>query len=123
VLHGVLTYILQSASGQISETHSISAGLDYPGVGPEHAFLKDAGRAEYRVATDLEALKGFRLCVQFEGIIPALETAHAIWSTAQVAKELGKDANIVMVLFITIMPRSAIPRAHLLIHLCACLDF
>ncbi|PLW56255.1 hypothetical protein PCANC_02049 [Puccinia coronata f. sp. avenae] len=98
VLHGVLTYILQSASGQISETHSISAGLDYPGVGPEHAFLKDAGRAEYRVATDLEALKGFRLCVQFEGIIPALETAHAIWSTAQVAKELGKDANIVMCL-------------------------
>ncbi|KAH9471910.1 hypothetical protein Pst134EA_002540 [Puccinia striiformis f. sp. tritici] len=98
VLHGVLTYILQSSTGQISETHSISAGLDYPGVGPEHSFLKDAGRAEYRVATDLEALKGFRLCVQYEGIIPALETAHAIWSTAQVAKELGKDANIVMCL-------------------------
>lgn len=98
VLHGVLTYILQSSSGQISETHSISAGLDYPGVGPEHSFLKDAGRAEYRVATDLEALKGFRLCVEYEGIIPALETAHAIWCTAQVAKELGKDANIVMCL-------------------------
>jgi len=98
VLHGVLTYILQSPSGQISETHSISAGLDYPGVGPEHSFLKDAGRAEYRVATDLEALKGFRLCVQYEGIIPALETAHAIWSTADVARELGKGANIVMCL-------------------------
>ncbi|EGG08317.1 uncharacterized protein MELLADRAFT_42943 [Melampsora larici-populina 98AG31] len=98
VLHGVLTYILQSSDGQISETHSISAGLDYPGVGPEHAYLKDAGRAEYRVATDVEALKGFKMCVEQEGIIPALETAHAIWSTADVAREVGKDANIVMCL-------------------------
>lgn len=97
VLHGVLTYILQSTDGQISETHSISAGLDYPGVGPEHAFLKDAGRAEYRVATDLETLKGFRMCVQMEGIIPALETAHAVLTTMDVARELGKDANVVMV--------------------------
>ena len=70
VLHGVRTYILQSPTGQIIETHSISAGLDYPGVGPEHAWLKDSGRAEYVVATDEEALRGFRLCTQLEGIIP-----------------------------------------------------
>jgi len=70
VLHGVRTYILQSPEGQIIETHSISAGLDYPGVGPEHAWLKDSGRAEYVVATDEEALRGFRLCTQLEGIIP-----------------------------------------------------
>lgn len=70
VLHGVRTYILQSPVGQIIETYSISAGLDYPGVGPEHAWLKDSGRAEYVVATDEEALKGFRMCTQLEGIIP-----------------------------------------------------
>lgn len=70
VLHGVRTYILQSTAGQIIETHSISAGLDYPGVGPEHAWLKDSGRAEYVVATDEEALRGFRMCTQLEGIIP-----------------------------------------------------
>ena len=70
VLHGVRTYILQSSSGQINETHSLSAGLDYPGVGPEHAWLKDSGRAKYVVATDEEALRGFRLCTQLEGIIP-----------------------------------------------------
>ncbi|CAH7675910.1 tryptophan synthase beta chain [Phakopsora pachyrhizi] len=98
VLHGVMTYILQSSEGQIKETHSISAGLDYPGVGPEHSFLKDIGRAEYRVATDVEALKGFKMCVENEGIIPALETAHAVWASVQVAKELGKDANVVVCL-------------------------
>jgi tryptophan synthase len=70
VLHGVRTYILQSPQGQIMETHSISAGLDYPGVGPEHAWLKDTGRAEYVVATDEDALRGFRLCTELEGIIP-----------------------------------------------------
>lgn len=70
VLHGVRTYILQSPTGQIIETHSISAGLDYPGVGPEHAWLKDSGRAEYVVATDEDALRGFRLCTQLEGITP-----------------------------------------------------
>lgn len=70
VLHGVRTYILQDKAGQIIETHSISAGLDYPGVGPEHAWLKDSGRAEYTVATDEEALRGFRLLTQKEGIIP-----------------------------------------------------
>jgi len=73
VLHGVRTYILQSKTGQIIETHSISAGLDYPGVGPEHAWLKDSGRAEYVVATDEEALRGFRLLTQREGIIPGKE--------------------------------------------------
>jgi tryptophan synthase len=70
VLHGVRTYILQSPTGQIIETHSISAGLDYPGVGPEHSWLKDSGRAEYVVATDEEALRGFRMLTQREGIIP-----------------------------------------------------
>ena len=72
VLHGVRTYILQSAVGQIIETHSISAGLDYPGVGPEHSWLKDSGRAEYVAATDEEALRGFRICTQLEGIIPGM---------------------------------------------------
>lgn len=70
VLHGVRTYLLQSPTGQIIETHSVSAGLDYPGVGPEHAWLKDSGRAEYTAATDEDALRGFRLCTQMEGIIP-----------------------------------------------------
>ncbi|POV96250.1 hypothetical protein PSTT_15757 [Puccinia striiformis] len=93
VLHGVLTYILQSSTGQISETHSISAGLDYPGVGPEHSFLKDAGRAEYRVATDLEALKGFRL-YHPRSRKPLMLSGVPL----KVAKELGKDANIVMCL-------------------------
>lgn len=72
VFHGVKTYILQSPSGQIVETHSISAGLDYPGVGPEHAWLKDSGRAKYVVATDEEALRGFRMLTQLEGIIPGM---------------------------------------------------
>lgn len=72
VLHGVRTYVLQTKEGQVIETHSVSAGLDYPGVGPEHAWLKDSGRAEYVVATDEEALRGFRLITQLEGIIPGL---------------------------------------------------
>jgi tryptophan synthase len=72
VLHGVRTYLLQSPVGQIIETYSISAGLDYPGVGPEHAWLKDSGRAEYIAATDEEALRGFRMCTQLEGIIPGM---------------------------------------------------
>lgn len=72
VFHGVRTYVLQSPTGQILETHSVSAGLDYPGVGPEHAWLKDTGRAEYVVATDEEALRGFRLLTQLEGIIPGM---------------------------------------------------
>ncbi|QRW14412.1 tryptophan synthase alpha chain [Ceratobasidium sp. AG-Ba] len=98
VLHGVRTYLLQSPSGQITETHSISAGLDYPGVGPEHAWLKDSGRAEYIVATDEEALRGFRMCTQLEGIIPALESSHAVWGTVQIAKTLPKDHDVVMCL-------------------------
>lgn len=115
VLHGVRTYILQSSAGQIIETHSISAGLDYPGVGPEHAWLKDTGRAEYVVATDEEALRGFRTLTQLEGIIPgmsrvlhskiyqlsclhlALESSHAIWEAVKLAKSLGKDKDIVVV--------------------------
>ncbi|TFK89459.1 bifunctional tryptophan synthase TRP1 [Polyporus arcularius HHB13444] len=98
VFHGVRTYVLQSATGQIVETHSISAGLDYPGVGPEHAWLKDSGRAEYTVATDEEALRGFRMLTQLEGIIPALESSHAIWGGLELAKTLPKDANIVICL-------------------------
>ncbi|GAB00049.1 uncharacterized protein L969DRAFT_90952 [Mixia osmundae IAM 14324] len=98
VLHGVRTYLLQSNKGQIIGTHSISAGLDYSGVGPQHAFLKDSGRAEYTAATDLECLKGFRLCTENEGIIPALETAHAIWGACELAKTMPKDANIVLCL-------------------------
>ncbi|KIM48772.1 hypothetical protein M413DRAFT_437949 [Hebeloma cylindrosporum] len=98
VLHGVRTYILQSKSGQIVETHSISAGLDYPGVGPEHAWLKDSGRAEYVVATDEEALKGFRMLTQREGIIPALESSHAIWEAVRVARTLPKDQDLVVCL-------------------------
>lgn len=98
VLHGVRTYLLQSPTGQIIETHSVSAGLDYPGVGPEHAWLKDSGRAEYIVANDEECLRGFRLMAQTEGIIPALESAHAVWGTIQIAKTLPKEANVVMCL-------------------------
>jgi len=97
VLHGVRTYILQSTAGQIIETHSVSAGLDYPGVGPEHAWLKDSGRAEYVVATDEEALRGFRLCTQLEGIIPALESSHAIWEGVRLAKTLPKELDLVIV--------------------------
>ena len=96
VLHGVRTYLLQAKDGQITETHSISAGLDYPGVGPEHAHLKDSGRAEYTVATDEEALRGFRICTELEGIIPALETSHAIWEALKVAKTMKKDEDIIV---------------------------
>lgn len=97
VLHGVRTYILQSDSGQIIETHSVSAGLDYPGVGPEHAWLKDSGRAEYVVATDEQALRGFRMLTQLEGIIPALESSHAIWEGVQLASTLPASQDIVIV--------------------------
>ncbi|PWY98114.1 putative tryptophan synthase [Testicularia cyperi] len=96
VLHGVRTYLLQDEFGQITETHSISAGLDYPGVGPEHAYLKDSGRAEYKVATDEEALRGFKMCTELEGIIPALETSHALWAAFHLAKEMKPDEDIVV---------------------------
>ena len=91
VLHGNRTYLLQDANGQIMETHSISAGLDYPGVGPEHAWLKDAGRAQYVSITDAEALKAFHDLCLLEGIIPALESAHALAYAAKHAAELSKD--------------------------------
>lgn len=96
VLHGVRTYVLQNKHGQISDTHSVSAGLDYPGVGPELAYWKDSGRAQYIVATDANAFEGFRLISQLEGIIPALETAHAVWGALELAKTMKKDQDIVI---------------------------
>ena len=91
VLHGNRTYLLQDADGQILETHSISAGLDYPGVGPEHAWLKDCGRAQYVGITDSQALKAFHDCCRIEGIIPALESSHALAYAAQLAPQLPVD--------------------------------
>jgi tryptophan synthase beta chain len=96
VLHGALSYVLQTEGGQIREAHSISAGLDYPATGPEHAYLKDKGLAEYASVTDEEALRAFTLCSRLEGIIPALETAHAISYAEKVAKELGPGKNLVV---------------------------
>ncbi|MCJ1350036.1 MAG: tryptophan synthetase [Icmadophila ericetorum] len=98
VLHGVRTYVLQNKHGQISDTHSVSAGLDYPGVGPELASWKDSERAKFIAVTDAEAFKGFRLLSQLEGIIPALETAHAIWGAVELAKTMKKDEDIVICL-------------------------
>ena len=96
VLHGTRTYVLQDENGQTRESHSISAGLDYPGVGPEHAYLLDSGRAEYRGITDKEAMDAFALLCRTEGIIPAIETAHALAGAQQLGRELGKDAIIVV---------------------------
>jgi tryptophan synthase beta chain len=96
VLHGNRTYLMQDEDGQIIETHSISAGLDYPGVGPEHAWLKDTGRASYVAVTDDEALKGFHTLTRMEGIIPALETSHALAYVAKLAPTLPKDHIIVV---------------------------
>ena len=96
VLHGMKSYFLQDEEGQILTTHSISAGLDYPGVGPEHAWLKETGRAEYISATDEEALEGFKLLSRTEGIIPALESAHAVIKAVEVAKEVGKGGIVVV---------------------------
>jgi tryptophan synthase beta chain len=96
VLHGNLSYVLQTEGGQIREAHSISAGLDYPSVGPEHAYLKDAGLVEYTSVTDEEALRAFQDCSRLEGIIPALETAHAIFHAEKVARELGPGKNLVI---------------------------
>jgi tryptophan synthase beta chain len=94
VLHGNRTYVLADENGQITETHSVSAGLDYPGVGPEHAFLKDAGRAEYVGVTDDEALEAFHLLARTEGILAALESSHAIAQAIKLARELPKDALV-----------------------------
>jgi len=96
VLHGTKSYLLQDESGQIRETHSISAGLDYPGVGPEHSYLKDSGRASYVAVTDEEALEGFQLLCKTEGITPALEPAHAIFHAAKMAGSLKKEKIIVV---------------------------
>jgi tryptophan synthase beta chain len=96
VLHGALSYLLQDADGQVLEANSISAGLDYPGVGPEHAWLRDAGRAEYLTATDAEALDAFQLCARLEGIVPALESAHALARLPEVAAEVGEGGAIVL---------------------------
>ncbi|KAB8346329.1 hypothetical protein FH972_023373 [Carpinus fangiana] len=96
VLHGVRTYVLQDEHGQIVETHSVSAGLDYPGVGPELASWKDSERAKFIAATDAQAFEGFRLLSQLEGIIPALETAHAIYGAVELAKTMDKDQNVVI---------------------------
>ena len=91
MLHGNRTYLLQDENGQIIETHSMSAGLDYPGVGPEHAYLKDSGRATYVSITDDEALAAFHVCCRTEGIIPALESAHALAYAAKLAPTLPAD--------------------------------
>jgi tryptophan synthase beta chain len=96
VLHGNRTYLLQDEFGQILEAHSISAGLDYPGVGPEHAWLHDIKRVEYMSATDDEALSAFQLCSKMEGIIPALEPAHALAHVIKIAPSMPKDKLIIM---------------------------
>lgn len=96
VLHGNRTYLMEDEAGQIIETHSVSAGLDYPGVGPEHAWLKDIGRVEYVAVTDNEALEATHKLCRIEGIIPALESAHALAHAAKIAPKMGKDINIVV---------------------------
>ena len=96
ILHGMRTYLMQDEAGQIKETHSVSAGLDYPGVGPEHAWLKDIGRAEYVVADDEEALEAFKELTLIEGIMPALETAHALAHVKKMAPLMNKDEVIVV---------------------------
>jgi tryptophan synthase beta chain len=96
VLHGTRSYVLQDENGQTVESHSISAGLDYPGVGPEHAYLHDIGRAQYRAITDAQAMEAFALLCRTEGIIPAIETAHALAGAMQVGKELGANATLLI---------------------------
>ncbi|MDD4874026.1 MAG: tryptophan synthase subunit beta [Dehalococcoidales bacterium] len=96
VLHGAKSYLLQDENGQIMETHSISAGLDYPGVGPEHSYLKDCGRANYVAVDDKQALEGFQLLCRTEGIMPALESSHAVYFAAELAKTLDKDKIVVI---------------------------
>ena len=98
VLHGSMSYLLQDGHGQVHETHSISAGLDYPGVGPEHSYLKDAHRADYTSVTDAQALEGFHLLSRTEGIIPALEPSHAVYHVAEMARNLPSDNIILMCL-------------------------
>ena len=96
ILHGNKTYLLQDEDGQITEGHSISAGLDYPGIGPEHSWLKEIGRVDYTSVTDTEALDGFQLLCRTEGIIPALEPSHALAAVAKVAPTMRKDEIILV---------------------------
>ena len=96
VLHGARSFVLQDEDGQTVESHSISAGLDYPGVGPEHAYLHDIGRAQYRPVTDAQAMEAFQILCRTEGIIPAIETAHALYGAMTLGKELGPDAVILV---------------------------
>ena len=96
VLHGARSYLLQDERGQVLDTHSVSAGLDYPGVGPEHSYLKDTGRAEYVACTDDQAMEAFQLLCRTEGIIPALESAHAVWQAAQMAPAMPKESLLVV---------------------------
>ncbi len=96
VLHGARSYLLQDERGQVLDTHSVSAGLDYPGVGPEHSYLKDAGRAEYVPCTDVEALEAFQLLCKTEGIIPALESSHAVAHAVRMAREMATDRILVV---------------------------
>ncbi|TAL37187.1 tryptophan synthase subunit beta [Phenylobacterium sp.] len=96
VLHGNMTYLLQDREGQITEAHSISAGLDYPGIGPEHSWLHDVGRATYLTATDAESLEAFMLLSKLEGILPAIESAHALARIGDVARDVGKDGIVVL---------------------------
>jgi tryptophan synthase beta chain len=96
ILHGSLSYVLQDEHGQTADVHSCSAGLDYPGVGPEHSYWKDAGRVEYTAATDAEALDAFLWCAQDEGIIPALETSHAVAHAVRLAATMPKETNVVI---------------------------
>src|SRR5439155_1767250 len=96
VLHGAFSYLLQDGAGQVSPTHSVSAGLDYPGVGPEHSYFKDTGRAQYVAVSDQDALQGFRLLAQTEGIIPALEPAHAIAYLRTLVPTLSRDHAVVV---------------------------
>ena len=96
VLHGNMTYLLQDDEGQITEAHSISAGLDYPGIGPEHSWLHDVGRATYLTATDTESLEAFKLCAELEGILPAIESAHALARIGDVAKDVGQGGLVVL---------------------------
>ena len=119
VLHGNRTYLIQDEDGQIVDTHSVSAGLDYPGVGPEHAWLKDSGRARYEVVNDDEALAAFHDCCRIEGIIPALESSHALAWAARVAPTLGRDQVILVNLsgrgdkdIHTVQTRAAAGGAH-----------
>jgi tryptophan synthase beta chain len=98
VLHGSKTYLLQDDDGQVKGTHSIAPGLDYPGVGPEHSFLKDSGRVSYTSVTDKEALEGFKFLSQTEGIIPALESAHAVAYTVKIAPKMPRDSMILICL-------------------------